>query len=319
MLILWSTAALLCGFFLDLIIGDPRAWPHIVRFFGAVIAWLEGKLYPLRSKRLGGTLLVAATLFFCTGIPALLLFAAWALSPWVYFSLELLLVWQCLAIKSLRKESGYVYDALAQKDLVGARKAVSMIVGRDTAALDEAGVARAAVETVAENTSDGVIAPLFYCMLFGAVGACFYKAANTMDSMIGYKSEKYLEFGRCAARLDDVLNFIPSRLAALLLIASARLCRLDARNALRIWKRDRRNHESPNSAQTEAAMAGALDLRLAGNASYFGIVHEKPFIGDALRHIEAEDIRRSHKMLYAASILMLLITLIVRGCVYAAI
>lgn len=318
MFLLVSTAALVAGFCLDLLLGDPQGWPHIVRGFGALIAWLEKRLYPMRNKRLGGTILVILTLLVCTGVPAALLYAAWRLSPWAYVALETLLCWQLLATKSLRVESGRVYDALKADDLPAAQKAVSMIVGRDTEALDAAGVTRAAVETVAENASDGVIAPLFYMMLGGAALGCLYKAANTMDSMVGYQNERYLDFGRSAAKLDDVLNFLPSRLCALLLIASAKLRGFDAANAARIWKRDRRKHESPNSAQTEAVMAGALRVRLAGNASYFGVVHEKPFIGDALRPITVADIRRSHKMLYAASMLMLLVAILFRGCIYAA-
>ena len=318
MFLLFSTAALIAGFCLDLLIGDPDGWPHIVRGFGALIAWLEKRLYPMQNKRLGGTILVLLTLLVCTVIPAALLYAAWLLSPWAYAVLEALFCWQLLATKSLRVESGRVYDALETGDLPAARKAVSMIVGRDTESLDAAGVTRAAVETVAENAADGVTAPLFYMMLGGAALGCLYKAANTMDSMIGYKNERYLDFGRGAAKLDDMLNFLPSRLCALLMIASAKLCGFDAANAARIWKRDRRKHASPNSAQTEAVMAGSLRVQLAGNARYFGVVREKPFIGDALRPIEAEDIHRSHKMLYAASVLMLLVAILFRGCIYAA-
>ena len=316
--LIFSTAALACGFGLDLLIGDPAGWPHTVRGFGAVIALLERWLYPMKNKRFAGALLALLTLAVCAGLPAAALFGAWVLSPWAYFALETLLVWQLLAVKSLRVESGRVYTALSQNDLPAARKAVSMIVGRDTEALDAAGVTRAAVETVAENASDGVAAPLFYILLGGAALGCFYKAANTMDSMIGYKNERYLNFGRFAAKLDDALNFIPARLCALLMIASAPLAGLDGKNALRVWRRDRRKHESPNSAQTEAVMAGALRVRLAGNALYFGKLHEKPYIGDDLRPIEPFDIRRAHRLLYAASLLMLLLALLFRGCVYAA-
>lgn len=311
-----ATAALFAGFLLDVLIGDPAGWPHLVRGMGAVIAYLEKRLYPMRNKRLGGTLLVIGTLLICTGIPALLLFVAWRVSPWAYLVLESLLCWQCLALKSLRVESRRVYDALNQHDLFGARKAVSMIVGRDTDALDEAGVTRAAVETVAENASDGVIAPLFYLMLGCAALGCFYKAVNTMDSMIGYKNDRYIAFGRTAAKLDDAINFIPARLSALLMIAASFLCRLDAKNALRIWKRDRRNHSSPNSAQTESVMAGALNVRLAGSAFYFGKLVEKPYIGDDLRAIEPRDILRAHRLLRVSAVLMMLLALLGRGLLY---
>ena len=315
---LFSALALFFGFALDLLLGDPQGWPHIVRAFGALIAWLEKRLYPIHNKRLGGALLVVFTLLICTGIPAALLYGAFRLSVWAYFALETLLVWQLLAVKSLRIESNRVFDALMASDLPAARKAVSMIVGRDTDALDAHGVTRAAVETVAENASDGVVAPLFYLMLGGAVLGCLYKAANTMDSMIGYRNERYLNFGRCAARLDDALNLLPSRFCALFMIVSSWLCGFDAGNALRIWKRDRRKHASPNSAQTESVMAGALRVRLAGQAIYGGVAHEKPFIGDDLRTIEPEDILRAHQILYATSILFLLFALVIRGCVYAA-
>ena len=314
-----NTAALLLGFVLDLLLGDPHGWPHLVRWFGAVIAQLEKWLYPISSKRLGGALLVIGTILVGAGVPAVVLYGGWRLNRWVYLALATVLVWQCLAAKSLRDESLKVYDALTTGTLADARQAVSMIVGRDTEVLDEAGVTRAAVETVAENTSDGEVAPLFWMMLLGPLGGCFYKAVNTMDSMVGYRNERYERFGTCAARLDDVMNYIPARLSALLMIAGSALCAMDAKSARRIWRRDRRNHASPNSAQTEAVMAGALNVRLAGDAQYFGVVHKKPTIGDDIRSIKAEDIRRSHRLLYVTSALMLVLALVERMCIYAAI
>jgi adenosylcobinamide-phosphate synthase len=217
-----------------------------------------------------------------------------------------------------------VYQALQMGDEEQARSAVSMIVGRDTDRLDEDGIIKAAVETVAENTADGVIAPMFYLAIGGGLLGVLYKSINTMDSMVGYKNERYLDFGRYAAKLDDIANYIPSRLAALLMIAGTGLCRLmecvrmtynSARgehreviynpgNAWRIHRRDRRKHASPNSAQTESVCAGALGIRLAGDAWYFGQKVEKPYIGDDLRRIEAEDIRRANILLYATSFLM---------------
>lgn len=318
MYILTSSAALLTGFIIDLILGDPQGWPHIVRAFGALIAFLEKLLYQMKNKRLAGTILAVSVLLTSLLVPAALLTAAWIISPLLYFALETLLVWQLIAVRSLRAESRRVYDELERNDICAARKAVSMIVGRDTDALDKKGVTKAAVETVAENASDGVAAPLFFIMLGGAALGCFYKAANTMDSMIGYKSEKYIDFGRFAAKLDDVLNFIPSRLCALVMIISSPLCSLDAKGAYRVWRRDRRNHESPNSAQTEAVMAGALRVRLAGNAYYFGKLHEKPFIGDDLRPIASDDILKAHRLLYVTSSILVLLALIFRGFLYAA-
>lgn len=317
-MILYSTAALCLGLLLDALLGDPQGWPHIIRAFGWLIASLEKILYPMQNKRLGGTLLVIAVLTLCAGIPAAILFGAWCLSPWVYLVLEALLCWQLLAARSLQVESKKVYTALETGTLDDARYAVSMIVGRDTACLDEAGVTRAAVETVAENTSDGVAAPLFYLCFGGAVLGCLYKAANTMDSMVGYKNDRYLDFGRTAAKLDDVLNYLPARLCAIVMVAASALCGMDAKNAWRIWRRDRRNHASPNSAQTESVMAGALDLRLAGDAYYFGKLHKKPFIGDDLRPIARKDILRSHTLMFATTALLAVLALIIRGIAYAA-
>ena len=319
MLIIYSTAALAAGFLLDLLIGDPQGWPHLVRGFGSLIAVLEKLFYPIKNKRLGGTLLVIFVLIVSTGVPAAALYFCWRLSPWLYAVLEGLLCWQLLAVKSLQTESRAVQSALDSGDLPGARRAVSLIVGRDTDSLDEAGVTRAAVETVAENTSDGVAAPLLYMIPCGAVMGCFYKAVNTMDSMIGYKNKRYIDFGRCAALLDDALNYIPSRLCALTMIAAAWLTRLDAKSAYRIWRRDRRKHLSPNSAQTEAVMSGALGVQLAGNACYFGTLHEKPIIGDNTRPIEPADIQRANRLLYATSVLLFALALIIRGAAYAAI
>ena len=220
-----------------------------------------------------------------------------------------LLCWQMYAAKGLRKESMKVWTALRSQDVEGARYAVSMIVGRDTSVLDEKGILKAAVETVAENTSDGVIAPMFYMALAGPAGAYFYKAVNTMDSMIGYRSEKYEYFGKCAAKMDDALNFLPSRISGLLIVAAAAFLprerktgfRGSGKNALRIFLRDRKKHASPNSAQTESACAGALGIQLAGPAVYFRILHEKPKIGDSLRAPEYDDIRRANRLMYAAS------------------
>ena len=220
---------------------------------------------------------------------------------------------QALAAKGLVQESMNVYRELTKPDLPAARIAVSRIVGRDTEALTVEGVTKAAVETVAENASDGVIAPLFYMLLGGAPLALTYKAINTMDSMVGYKNTQYLYFGRAAAKLDDVANYLPSRIAALLWVAAAALTGNDARSAWRIWRRDKRNHASPNSAQTESACAGALNVQLAGPAYYFGEYYPKPTIGDAVRPIEPEDIRRADRMMYAESLLALALGLLIRG------
>lgn len=318
-MVMYATLALVLGFGLDLILGDPQGWPHIVRGFGWLIQTLERWLYPWENKRLGGTMLVLIVLAVSTMLPLGLLILAWQISPWVFVLTESLLCWQLLAVKSLKVESGLVYHALAAGDLSGARKAVARIVGRDTQSLDEAGVTRAAVETVAENASDGVAAPLFYILLGGSPLGCLYKAVNTMDSMIGYKNERYLDFGRSAARLDDLLNYAPARICALLMILTSALSGMDAGRACRIWRRDRYNHASPNSAQTEAVMAGALGIRLAGDAYYFGRLHRKPFIGDPTRPVEPRDILRSHGLLYGTSVLLMVAAILLRGVLYAAI
>jgi len=209
-----------------------------------------------------------------------------------------------------------VYYSLCSGDIEDARKQISMIVGRDTAKLDNNGITRAAVETVSENTSDGVVAPLFYMMLGGAALGCLYKAVNTMDSMVGYKNDKYINFGRAAAKTDDVLNYIPSRICALLMVISAFLLRFDGKSAFKILRRDGRKHASPNSAQTEAASAGALGIRLAGPLSYHGAVIDKQYIGDDTRPVRVDDIVSANQLMYTASTLMLLFTLVVRVVIY---
>lgn len=304
--------ALLIGFCLDLLLGDPHWAPHPVRAIGALIAGLEKGLRRLFPKSpagelTGGVVLVVLTLAIPTGLTVLLLWVCRLVNPWLALAVESLLSYQLLATKSLAAESRKVYDALKTGDLDEARYAVSMIVGRDTASLDEAGVARAAVETVAENASDGVIAPLIFLAIGGAPLGMFYKAANTMDSMVGYKNDKYLYFGRAAAKFDDILNFFPARIAGVLMCLGSTAAGYDGKNAWRVFKRDRKNHKSPNSAHTEAACAGALQLRLAGPNFYFGKLVEKPYIGDDQRPIEALDILRSGRILYATAFFALLL------------
>ena len=313
-LLLWSTGAMVTGFALDMLFGDPYHFPHIVRLMGSLIAFSEKLLrrtFPQR-ERLGGVMLVVIVTLISTGVPLLALALCYRIYAPLYFVAESLLCYQLLAAKQLKIESMKVFDALRSGDLGAARYAVSMIVGRDTDVLDEAGTTRAAVETVAENASDGETAPLLLIALGGAAAGCFYKAVNTMDSMVGYKNEKYLHFGRAAARLDDALNLIPSRLCALLMIISAYFLRFDGKNAFRIWRRDRRNHASPNSAQTESACAGALGIRLAGPISYFGKMRDKPYIGDDTRSITFGDIPKANRLLYGASGLTLFLALIIR-------
>lgn len=307
-----SLWALVLGAGIDLLVGDPHGWPHPVVGIGKLISRGERVLRQIFPKTPGGELaaggvLVAVVLLCSGGIPWLLLHLAERISGWLRLALESVMCWQELAGRSLRDESMAVHRALKGGDLAQSRRAVSMIVGRDVERLDGAGVTRAAVETVAENASDGVIAPLFYCLLGGAWLGFVYKGINTMDSMIAYRSERYLYFGRVAARLDDAANFLPSRLAGLAMVPAAALTGLSASGALRIWRRDRRKHDSPNSAQTESACAGALGVRLAGDAWYGGVRHQKEYIGDDLRPIELEDIPRSCRLMFAAAGLVLIL------------
>ena len=318
---MWLTlAALLTGYVLDLIFGDPRQIYHPIRIIGNLIAVLEKgirKVFPKTSKGelAGGTVLVVLVVLICTAVPAALLgLAAW-IHPVVYWLLASFWCWQILATKSLKTESMKVYAPLKEGDLPAARRAVAMIVGRDTERLTEEGVAKAAVETVAENTSDGIVAPLIFLALGGPAHGFFYKAVNTMDSMVGYKNERYLYFGRTAARLDDVLNFLPSRISAWLMILAAAILGMDGKNAKRIYLRDRKNHASPNSAQTEAVMAGALRVQLAGDAWYFGELYKKPTIGDPFRAVEPEDIVRANRLMYLTSALALAVCGILRAVI----
>lgn len=297
------------GFILDLMIGDPYCFPHPIRWIGNLIAKMEGVLRKNTQEKTKelclGVGMVAIVVGITMVISAAVLLLAYRIHSYIGVAVEVIMTYQILATKCLKVESMKVYERLKADDVEGARAAVSMIVGRDTKVLNEEGIAKAAIETVAENTSDGVIAPMLYTALGGPVLGWMYKAINTMDSMIGYKNDKYLYFGRAAAKLDDVVNYIPSRISGYLMIIAAGISGRDysAKNAYKIYRRDRRKHASPNSAQTEAACAGALGIRLAGDASYFGKVVKKPYIGDADRAVEYEDIRRANHLLYVTAVI----------------
>ena len=315
--------AVLLGFCVDLILGDPRWMPHPVVCMGKVIAGVERMLrrvLPNTPKALfwGGVLLAATlplgTLLFSAGV----IWLAGRIHPALGFAVQVLWCWQALAVKDLRVETMQVHEPLCREDLPAARQAVSRVVGRDTRSLTLEGVTKAAVETIAENFSDGVIAPMFYLVIGGAPLGLAYKAVNTMDSMVGYKNDRYLYFGRAAARLDDAAGYIPARLSALLWIAAAFLTGNNGKNAWRIWRRDRRKHASPNAAQPESACAGALGVQLAGPAWYFGKLHEKPTLGDALRPVEVEDIPRTNRMMLVASLLGLAVLAAARWAVLLA-
>lgn len=312
--------AFLIGFLLDQIIGDPYQLPHPIRYIGKLITKLEDRLYPKEreqtKERKGGTCLVLLVIMIVTGIVGILTVGSYAIHPIIGMIVESILTFYIFAAKSLKDESMKVYDRLKTGTLEEARKAVSMIVGRDTAFLDETGVAKAAIETVAENASDGVIAPMFYAAIGGPILGYFYKAVNTMDSMIGYKNDKYLHFGRVAAKLDDVMNYVPARLSAWLMIIVAFLSgkAYSGKRAYIVYKRDRRKHASPNAAQTEAACAGALGIQLAGDASYFGTLVRKEYLGDSIRAVEYEDIRRINSLMYKMAYLFVLIYVLLFWC-----
>ena len=297
-----SLGACVAGFVLDFIFGDPVWLYHPVRLIGKWISFLE-KLLRRKTGEKGqiaaGGILWILTVAVVYGVTAGILWIVRKWSPAAGFILETFWCYQIFAARCLVSESGKVYERLKEKDLPGSRKAVSMIVGRDTENLSFEGVTKAAVETVAENTSDGVTAPLLYLLLGGAPLGFLYKAVNTMDSMVGYKNEKYLHFGRAAAKLDDVMNFLPARISALLMVGTAFISgkSYNGKQAWRIWRRDNRKHASPNSAQTESVCAGALGIQLAGDASYFGKVVKKPYIGDPTRAVEPEDIRRTNRLM----------------------
>lgn len=318
---IYHIAAMLAGFLMDLLLGDPYWLPHPIRLIGNWISFLEKRLLgskteekhttPEQEKR-RGMLLVLAVLSSTVFVTAVLLLGAYRLHPYLGAVIESIMTYQILATKCLKVESMKVYQELKKGDIAASRKAVSMIVGRDTECLDETGVAKAAIETVAENTSDGVIAPMIFTAIGGPILGFFYKAVNTMDSMVGYKNEKYQYFGSAAAKFDDVVNYIPARLSAWLMILASAITHMDWKNAKKVFLRDRYNHKSPNSAQTESVMAGALDVQLAGDAWYFGKLCKKPTIGDAIREIEPEDIRRSHTLLYMTAVLALVVFEVVK-------
>ena len=309
---MWSLYALILGFCLDLLIGDPHGIPHPVVYIGKLIDVTEKgmrKMFPktVRGENFAGAAVWLIVVTVSAGIPLLVLHLAYGANCWLGLLLETILCAQILATKSLKTESMKVYQALQTGDLSKARYAVSMIVGRDTQYLDEAGVTRAAVETVAENTSDGIIAPMLFLAIGGAPLGFFYKAVNTMDSMLGYVEMPYKNVGLVPAQMDDVFNYIPARISAFLMLAAGGLLGMDVKNGWKIFKRDRYNHSSPNSAQTESVCAGLLGLRLAGDAWYHGVLHKKKFIGDPIRQIVPEDIPLACRLLYGTAFLGLLV------------
>ena len=312
--VLFHMTALVAGIVIDSIIPDPHTLPHPIRAIGKLIGTLEKALYKAENDRANlvrGAVLWILTMAVTGVITAAILFISYSANSYAGLAVETILTFYIMAAGSLRYESMKVYHGLVAGNIQEARGCLSMIVGRDTKDLDEDAIRRAAVETVAENTSDGVIAPLLYTAVFGPVGGLLYKAVNTMDSMIGYNDSRYAYFGRFAAKADDVFNYFPSRISAAFMIAASAICELSSHiinnkktspysvsRSFRIYRRDRKSHKSPNSAQTESVCAGSLGLLLGGDSSYKGVIVHKPYIGDDVRPIEDEDIRRAIKLMY---------------------
>lgn len=299
------------GYALDLLIGDPHNMPHPIRLIGNSITRVEKRLRKNcnspKDEYIAGLLIWIIIVFSSLVIPFAISYIALKINYILYIVVESIMIYYILATKCLKDESMLVYKQLKKHDIKEARRYVSYIVGRDTENLDEKQIVKATVETIAENTSDGVIAPLIYVLIGGAPLGFMYKAINTLDSMIAYKNEKYINFGRFSAKADDVANYLPARISAYLMIFASIILNMDYKNAYKIYQRDKNKHESPNSAHTESVCAGALDVKLAGGSYYGGVFENKPTIGDDLRPIETDDIKRANKLMYATSILCLIL------------
>ncbi len=297
--------AILIAFVIDAIIGDPHSFPHPIVFIGKLISKSEKLIRKtIKNELISGAILVANVLFFTGIVPFFMLYFTNGI---LNFAITIIMFWQIIAAKSLYTESMKVKKALELEGLEQGRVALSMIVGRDTKELSKTAVIKATVETIAENTTDGVVAPLIYCLFFGPAGGFIYKAINTMDSMVGYKNEKYILFGRCAAKLDDVVNFIPARISAILMIWASFLLGFNAKNAISVFFRDRNKHSSPNAGQTESVVAGALGIELLGDAYYGEVLFKKQSIGNKLREIRVDDILLTNRIMYLSSMLLMLL------------
>lgn len=306
--------AILFGFLLDLIFGDPHWLPHPIRFIGMIISKGEVIVRKIITKKefVAGALLTVLVVSISFLIPFCIIFISGKISIYLKMLIESIFIYQIMATKSLKRESMKVYSYLKKGDIKNSRKYISYIVGRDTDKLNEKEITKAAVETVAENTSDGIIAPLFYIVIGGAPLGFLYKAVNTLDSMIGYKNDKYILFGRFAAKLDDVFNFIPAIISAYIMIVASFILNMNYKNAYKIYKRDRYNVSSPNSGKTESVAAGAMEIKLLGDAYYFGKLVKKKTIGDSIREIEIDDIKIINKLMYCTAILGLIVFVGVR-------
>lgn len=307
--------SLIIGYLLDLIIGDPQGFFHPIRLIGNLISYVEGRLRikceDEKDEIKAGAILWFIVVFTSFVVPYVIIHIAYSISSILAVIIEATMCYYILATKSLKDESMKVYKSLKNNNLHEAKVNLSYIVGRDVERLNESSIAKAAVETVAENTSDGVIAPMLFIMLGGAPLGFMYKAINTLDSMVGYKNEKYINMGRFSAIADDIANYLPARLSAYVMIAAAFILKFDYKSAYKIYKRDKYNHKSPNSAHTESVCAGALNIMLGGDNYYGGLLVSKPTIGDNIREIEAEDIVRANKLMYATSFICLIIGILI--------
>ncbi len=308
--------ALVAGFILDLIFGDPHWLPHPICLIGNLVGFLDKKLRSLLGANkaallFGGAVLVVSVIFVSFTVPYYILQLAGKINPMLAWTLETLMCYQIFATKCLKDESMQVYYSLLENDIPKARTKLSWIVGRDTQELSAEEIIKGAVETVAENTADGIIAPMFYMFIGGAPLAFLYKSINTMDSMVGYKNDTYLYFGRCAAKMDDLANLIPARITGIAMIFASAICGFNFANAWKIFWRDRYNHLSPNSAMTESVAAGALNIQLGGDHYYFGKLVHKKTIGDNIRSVEPEDIKRVNRILYATAVICLVAFILV--------
>ncbi|ETI88654.1 cobalamin biosynthesis protein [Clostridium butyricum] len=306
------------GFILDLLIGDPNNPFHPVRGIGLLASKLETIFRKLlkNSLKIAGLIVWIITIILTFAITYGIIFVCMKINKYLGVIVQGIIIYFCISAKGLVVEGYKVIKYLNEGNIEKSRKQLSYIVGRDTESLDSKGITRAVIETIAENMSDGVIAPILFAGIFGAAGSMAYKAVNTMDSMFGYKNDKYIEFGYFPAKLDDLFNYIPARVTGILIIISSFFLKRDYKNSLKIYKRDRYNHTSPNSAHPEAAMAGALDIQLGGANYYFGKIVEKPVIGDKIKEIEINDVKKTAEILYLSAGMGFILMVIIKFIIY---
>lgn len=305
-----TISVMVIAYILDLIIGDPYSFPHPVRFIGNLIRFVETKIRNIaktkKQLKIGGFILWIVTVGTTITVTSLIL-NIFMVSKILYMIISSVILYTTLSTKCLADEAKKIYEVLKMGDIEKSRKQLSYIVGRDTTSLNEQEIIRATVETVAENTVDGIIAPMMYGFIGGPVLAMSYKAINTLDSMVGYKNEKYGDLGFASAKIDDIANFIPARITPFFMMIASLLLGFNAKESIHIAIRDRKNHKSPNCAYSEGAVAGALEVQLGGTNMYFGKEVYKPTIGEKHRELEIEDIIRTNKIMYATSFVALII------------